>query len=95
MSSNQETMRRTVAAAAVTKVAAKATAVGATAMTVEVTKSSVGYVQGSPTGNATFVAAVAAAGKQQTADIQFAEMTKQATEWLAKDLLRSQGEIAF
>ncbi len=88
-------MRKTIAAATVTKAASKLTAVVVAAATVDAAKSVVGYVQGSPTGNATFVAAVKAAAAQQTADIQQAEMTRQAAESIAKDLLRSQGEIPF
>jgi hypothetical protein len=95
MSSNQQTMVTSCKAADATKVVAVANAETARQGTIEAAGTSVGYIQGFPTGNSTFVAAVKSANTQKVADLFAAELARQGTVFTAKDLLRSQGEIPF
>jgi hypothetical protein len=92
VSSNQQTMVASCKAADSVKITAVNNAEATRQATVE---SSTGYIQGFPTGNAAFVAAVKAANAQKVADLFAAELARQGAVFTAKDLLRSQGEIPF
>ena len=95
MSANQETMRSTIASATKTHQAALATAEAAKQQTIDAAASVVAYIPGFPTGNATYLAAVKSASAQLAIDRAAAEAAKQGAIEKAKDLLRSQGEIAY
>jgi hypothetical protein len=95
MSSNQETMRATIAAAAKAKVDSVVTAEATRQGTVSASGTLVGYRLGFPTGFSTFDAAVKSANAQKAADLFAAESARQAAAFLAKDLLRSQGEYGY
>jgi hypothetical protein len=101
MSTNQETMRATIAAAHAAKDAAVVTAEMQRQATVDAKLSLVGYRPGFPgtaasaVAGATYASAVKAANAQKRIDLIAAEIAKQAAISTAKDLLRSQGEIPF
>jgi TctA family transporter len=96
MSSNQETMRTSILAAAKQRLADFMTAIVKAQSTVAVASSAVGYIPGMPgAAAATYVAAVKAANVAKIADTFTAEQTRQGAVAVAKDLLRSQGEIAW
>ncbi len=95
MSTNQETMRTSIKTAESSKKDTAAAAVTAALTTVTASGTGAGYVLGSPTNAAAYVAAVASANKTLGDSRYTAEMTKQASVAVAKDLLRSQGEIPF
>lgn len=88
-------MRASIAAATKQKAADLLTALIKAQVTVAAAKEVVAYIPGTPTGNATFVAAIATANAGKISDIFVAEQSRQGVVAVAKDLLRSQGEIAF
>jgi hypothetical protein len=95
MSSNQETMRTSIKAAAVVASASKASNYAARQSTVAAAAITTGFRPGFPSNYSTYAAAVAAAAVQKAIDDASVEMTRQGAEQAAKDLLRSQGEIPF
>jgi len=95
MSSNQETMRTAIKSADKTKVDAVVVAANSFQSTIAASGIQAGYRNGFPTGFATFDAAVKSANTQKLADLFAAESARQAAIFIAKDLLRSQGEIPF
>lgn len=95
MSSNQETMRTTIKAATTAKVNAVVAAANNYQSTISASGAQAGYIIGFPTNFATYDAAVKTADKNRAADLFAAEAARQAAVFIAKDLLRSQGEIAF
>jgi hypothetical protein len=88
-------MRTSIAAAGATAVATKGAAITTLVTTINAARCDVGYLHGFPTGNATYVAAVQSAAKALADTRAAAEMAKLASITVAKDLLRSQGEIPF
>lgn len=95
MSTNQETMRATILAAAKAKTDSVIKAANNYQSTIAASGIQAGYIIGFPTNFATFDAAVKLADKQAAADLFAAESARQAAVFTAKDLLRSQGEIPF
>ncbi|MCG2639664.1 MULTISPECIES: hypothetical protein [Bradyrhizobium] len=95
MSANQETMRSSIKAADVVKTVAVANAEATRQGTLAAASVLTGYRPGFPSGASTFDAAVKSANTQKVADLFAAESARQAAVFLAKDLLRSQGEIPF
>jgi hypothetical protein len=93
MTANQETHHATVKTAAKTFATTVAAAETTRQGTVEAAWHQVGYLPGFPTGNATFVAAVAAANATKVASLVAAEVARQGTVAAAVDLIRSQGEL--
>jgi hypothetical protein len=93
MSANQETFRTTIVTAQATKTAAIIAAEQKRQSTVDAALSVVGYRPGFPTGNATYIAAVAAANLQKRLDLDAAETARQGAVYGARDTLRSQNEI--
>ena len=95
MSTNQQTRVTSINSAHATAASTKAAAVSTAIATVNQSGVDVAYKQGFPTGNATYVAAVATANAAKLASIAAAEVAKQGAIAVAKDLLRSQNEIPF
>jgi hypothetical protein len=95
MSTNQETMRTSIKTADKAKTDSVVTAVMNHQGTIAAAGTLAGYRLGFPSGASTFDAAVKAANAQKTADLFAAESARQASVFLAKDLLRSQGEVPF
>jgi hypothetical protein len=95
MSSNQQTMVTSIAAAGKTSQATKDAAVTTHLTTIAAAASVAGYKPGDPTGNATYVAAVKSAASALADSRALADMTRIAAINVAKDLLRSQGEIPW
>jgi hypothetical protein len=95
MTTNVETYRTSVAAAANKFPNDIGAAEAARQATVDAAGWTVGFRPGFPTGYATYAAAIAAANKQKGIDVGVAEAAKQGTVGTAKDLLRSQGELPF
>jgi hypothetical protein len=96
VSSQQETMRTTTAAAGVKQqndlIAANAVCVNAVAAA----GPSSGYIPGFPSGNVAYCASVQAAASALTATRMVAEQAKQSAITVAKDVLRTAtGEIPF
>ena len=95
MSNNQSTMVTTIKNAGKTAQDSQSAAQQAALTTILNAQSVVGYKPGDSTNNATYVAAVKSAASA-LGDARFsAEMTKLAAIIVAKDLLRSQGEIPW
>lgn len=88
-------MRASIKVAAVAAAASKASNLTARHGIVAAAGSSVGFRPGFPTNYAAYSAAVTAAAVQKGVDDAAVEMTRQGAEQNAKDLLRSQGEIAY
>lgn len=96
MSSQQETMKKTINDSGKTAQAALATALSVAQTTVTAATSDAGYIPGFPTGNATYLAAVKNAGIALAASRLAAEQAKQSAIAVAKDTLRTAtGEIPF
>jgi hypothetical protein len=95
MSANQQAMLVSIKAAAVVAATTKAANVTAVQGIITVAASAVGFRPGFPAGYATYAAAVASAATQLLVNAANVEVVRQGAEQVAKDLLRSQGEIAY
>ena len=95
MSANQEAMRLTIRAADRAKVDAVVAAKNNYQSAIAASGAQAGFRPGFPAGFATYDAAVKAADRQAAADLFAAESARQMAIFVAKDLLRSQGEIPF
>jgi hypothetical protein len=87
------TFETAVAAAGPTQLASVATAVSAALSTITASKNDVGYLEGFPTGHATFAAAVKAAGLAKIAAFNAAEVAKQSARDSARETLRGSGDL--
>jgi hypothetical protein len=92
MSATNDTYRTSVATGESNKVSSLASAEMARQAKVNSAKADVGYIEGFPTGYATFAAAVAAANTAKLKAVQDAEMAKQAAVETAKNVARDAGE---
>lgn len=89
MTTAHQTYETSVTAAATTVVGAKSTAQSNFASAVAAVGSDVGTRPGFPTGNATYVAGIAAAGQARLAALATAEQAKQSAIMAARDTLRA------
>ena len=95
MSTNQTTMVKSISDAGKTATDSKTVAQQAALTTINAAGPDVGYKRGDATGNATYVAAVMSAASALRDARHAAHMTQLASTIVAKDLLRSQGEIPY
>jgi hypothetical protein len=93
MTANHVTFEKSVNAAGVTALATAATNLTARQGIITAGGTAVGFRPGFPTGYATYAAAVAAAIVQKAIDDAAVESAKQSAISVARDLLRSQGEL--
>jgi hypothetical protein len=89
MSSQHATMEATVKSAGTTQLATAATNEMTKQATIDVAKSSVGYIPGLRGNDATFLAAAASANATLAQARYTAEMTKQCAAVVARDTMRS------
>jgi hypothetical protein len=93
MSANNVTFQNSVTAAGVAALASKASNLTKQQGIITAGGSAVGFLPGFPAGYATYAAAVAASIAQKVVDDTSVETVKQGTISVAKDTLRTQGEI--
>jgi hypothetical protein len=94
MSANHTTFENSVKAAGTAALTTKASNETIRQGIIMAGGSAIGFRPGWPTNYATYAAAVAAAAAQKPIDDAAVEQAKQGTIANARDLLRSQGEIA-